>query len=267
MATIVFFHAHPDDESINTSGAMARAAAEGHRVVLVVATAGEVGEVEEGFLDEGERLGDRRRGETEESARVLGVARTVFLGYRDSGMMGTEDNDHPASFWQAPVTEAAARLAALLDDESADVLVAYDSNGGYGHPDHIQVHRVGHAAADLAGTPRVFEATTNRDRVKEQIEQAREAGIEGFEESEDDDEFYDTLGVPDSEITTEVDVSAYLAHKEQSLRAHASQIPDDSWFLSMDPPDFAAAFGIESYIRTRPPFTGRIPEDREDWLL
>jgi LmbE family N-acetylglucosaminyl deacetylase len=265
MATLVFFHAHPDDESINTSGTMARAAAEGHRVVLAIATAGEEGEVAEGFLAEGEPLGDRRRAETEVSAAALGVARTVFLGYRDSGMMGTEANDHPGSFWMAPVGEAAGRLAALLQEESADILVAYDSNGGYGHPDHIQVHRVGHAAAVLAGTPRVFEATTNRDRVKEQIAKAREAGVEEFED--EDESFYDTLGSPDAEITTEVDVTAYLSEKEASLRAHASQIPEDSWFLSMSPPDFNAAFGIESFIRTRPPFEGRIPEDREDWLL
>lgn len=265
MATIVFFHAHPDDESINTAGTMARAAAEGHRVVLVVATAGEEGEVEDGFLDEGERLGDRRRSETEQSAEVLGVARTVFLGYRDSGMMGTEANDHPASFHQAPVDEAAARLAALLDEESADVLVTYDRNGGYGHPDHIKVHRVGHAAADQAGTPRVFEATANRDRIRDQASRARESGVEGFED--EDDDFLDTLGTPDAEITTEVDVTEYLGQKEASLRAHPSQIADDSWFLSMDPPTFAAVFGIESYIRTRPPFEGLVPEDREDWLL
>ena len=267
MATLVFFHAHPDDESINTSGTMARAAAEGHRVVLAVATAGEEGEVAEGFLDEGERLGDRRRARPRLRRRSLGVARTLFLGYRDSGMMGTEANDHAASFWRASVPEAAGRLAALLQEESADVLVAYDSNGGYGHPDHIQVHRVGHAAADLAGTPRVFEATTNRDRVKEQVAQAREAGVEGFEDEDEDESFYETLGMPDAEITTEVDVTAFLEQKEASLRAHATQIPEDSWFLSMSPPDFEAAFGIESYIRTRPPFEGRIPEDREDWLL
>jgi LmbE family N-acetylglucosaminyl deacetylase len=265
MATLVFFHAHPDDESINTSGTMARAAAEGHRVVLAVATAGEEGEVAEGFLDEGERLGDRRRAETEASATILGVARTVFLGYRDSGMMGTEANDHPASFWRASVPEAAGRLAALLQEESADVLVTYDPNGGYGHPDHIQVHRVGHAAADLAGTPTVFEATTNRDRVREQVAQAREAEVEGFED--EDESFYDTLGMPDAEITTEVDVTAFLEQKQASLRAHASQITEDSWFLSMTPPDFEAAFGVESFIRTRPPFEGRIPEDREDRLL
>ncbi|CAN5260086.1 PIG-L family deacetylase [soil metagenome] len=263
MATLVFFHAHPDDESIGTGGSMARAAAEGHRVVLVVATGGEEGEVADGFLEDGELLEHRRRVETERSAQILGVARTVFLGYRDSGMMGTPTNQHPASFWQTPVETTAAELLAILEEEAADVLVVYDSNGGYGHPDHIQVHRVGHAAATMARTQRVYEATINRDRVAEQMAQAQEAGIEMVEDAD----WVAELGVPGSEVTTEVEVVPFLAAKEASMRAHASQIAEDSWFLTLPPPAFAGAFGIESYIRTTPPFTDRIPEDREDWLL
>jgi LmbE family N-acetylglucosaminyl deacetylase len=119
MATLVFFHAHPDDESIATGGAMTRAAAEGHRVVLVVGTGGEEGEVADGFLDEGEALEQRRRVETDASALILGVARVVWLGYRDSGMMGTPANDHVESFWQADVEEAARALAAVLTEEEA----------------------------------------------------------------------------------------------------------------------------------------------------
>src|SRR5436853_4691571 len=159
MATFVFFHAHPDDESMSTGGTMARARAEGHRVVLVTATRGEHGEVADGFLEPGEVLWARRVRETEAAAEILGVSRAEFLGYVDSGMMGTPTNDAPESFWQADIEEAAQRLAAILQEENADILTIYDDHGLYGHPDHIQVHRVGHRAAALAGTPKVYEAT------------------------------------------------------------------------------------------------------------
>ena len=125
---------------------MARAKAEGHRVVLVVATNGEHGEVPEDLRD-GETLVDRRRAETEASAAALGVDRVVWLGYRDSGMTGWEQNADPSSFLRADVEEAAGRLAAVLEEESADVLTTYDWHGNYGHPDHVKVHQVGHRAA------------------------------------------------------------------------------------------------------------------------
>ena len=137
MATLVCFHAHPDDEAIATGGAMAKAAAEGHRVVLVVATRGEEGEVAPGVLGPGEPLGERRVAEVTAATAILGVHRLEFLGYRDSGMMGTPANDDPAAFWQADVDEAAGRLAALLDEERAAAVTTYDDHGVYGHPDHI----------------------------------------------------------------------------------------------------------------------------------
>ena len=167
MATLVFFHAHPDDEAIATGGSMAAASDAGHRVVLIVATGGEEGEVADGFLGDGETLGEVRERETCAAASILGVARVEFLGFRDSGMMGEDANQHPESFWRAEVATAAGRVAAILEEESADVLSVYDDHGGYGHPDHIQVHRVGHRAAELVGTPRVFEATMNRDLIRE----------------------------------------------------------------------------------------------------
>ena len=165
MATLVCFHAHPDDEAIATGGTMAKAAADGHRVVLVCATRGEHGEVPDGFLGAGESLADRRVLETDAAAMALGVSRVAFLGYTDSGMVGTPENELDGSFWRADVEEAAARLAAILVEEQADVLTCYDEIGGYGHPDHIQVHRVGLRAGELAGTPKVFQATINRDHV------------------------------------------------------------------------------------------------------
>jgi LmbE family N-acetylglucosaminyl deacetylase len=254
MATLATFHAHPDDEAIGVGGTMRLASTAGHRVVLVVATAGEEGEVDDGFLDPGELLGDRRIAETMRSAELLGVSRVVFLGYRDSGMMGTEQNRNPDSFWQADVERAAAKLAAVLDEEAADVLTYYDANGGYGHPDHIQVHRVGARAAELAGTPRVYESTVNRDRIRDMARQAIEQGLVGWEE--DDEASYDELGLPEGELTTVVDVSSVLEVKRAAMAAHASQIPDGSWFMQLAPEAFAMAFGEEWFARRVPPPSG-----------
>src|SRR5687767_4397524 len=143
MATLVTFHDHPDDESIAMGGVMAKASDEAHRGVLVVATRGERGEVEDGFVGEGEPLWRRRWQESRGSAAILGGARVEFLGYVDSGMIGTPENDVPESFWQADLEEAATRLATILTEEGADVVTIYDEHGHYGHPDHIQVYRVG----------------------------------------------------------------------------------------------------------------------------
>src|SRR5205807_4808010 len=247
MATLVSFHAHPDDEAIPTAGTLAKAAKDGHRVVLVFGTKGEHGEVEDGFLAAGESLAERRVQETHRSAEILGAARVEFLGYVDSGMMGTPENDAPESFWQAHVDEAARRLAAILDEEQADVLTIYDENGVYGHPDHIQIHRVGVRAAELAGTPRVYESTANRDDVKRGLLEARDAGIELPGDLDPDD--FDDFGVTEDRITTAVDVTDHLETKRAAMAAHASQISDTSFFLAMPPEFFARAFGTEWYIR------------------
>lgn len=252
MATFVFFHAHPDDECIQTGGTMAKVAADGHRSVLVVATRGELGEVADGFLDAGEPLGLRGIRETLESAKVLGVDRVEFLGYVDSGMMDTSGNDGPYSFWGADIESAAARLAAILREEAADVLTVYDANGGYGHPDHIQVHRVGVRAAELAGTPSVFEATMNRDEVFRTMREAREtlppeqaAEIPDFENA--DFEF----GVPEALLTHAVDVSEFVGTKRESMRCHRSQISDEDFFLTIPDNQFARVFGTEWYTSRR----------------
>jgi LmbE family N-acetylglucosaminyl deacetylase len=245
VATLVFFHAHPDDESIGTGGAMARAADEGHRVVLVVATRGEHGEVEPGFLAEGESLAERREVETQASAAILGAQRVEFLGYVDSGMIGTPENELPASFWQADVDEAAARLAAILTEEAADVLTVYDDHGGYGHPDHIQVHRVGLRAAELAGTPSVFEGTMNREHMIEGMQQAKAQGLWPDDVPIDVPEEF---GTPAALITHGVDVRPWLDRKRASMRAHASQISEQSFFLSMADEMFERAFGTEWFV-------------------
>jgi LmbE family N-acetylglucosaminyl deacetylase len=248
MATLVSFHAHPDDESIHVGGTLAKAAKDGHRVVLVFATRGEHGEVAEGFLDDDEVLAQRRELETAQSAEILGAQRVEFLGYQDSGMIGTPENELSDAFWQADVDEAAERLAAILREEQADILTAYDSDGGYGHPDHIQVHRVGLRAAELAGTPRFYEATHNRDHLRRIMEMAAESGAIPREEVPDVSQT-STFGRPESAITTTVDVSEFIAAKRASMAAHASQIPDDSFFLKMPDEAFAATFGLEWFIR------------------
>ena len=256
MATLVSFHAHPDDESIQTGGMLAKAAAAGHRTVLVFGTRGEHGEVDEGFLEPGETLGERRTQETLRSAEVLGVSRVEFLGYVDSGMMGTPENDAEGSFWQADVHEAAQRLAEILTEEQADILTVYDSDGGYGHPDHIQVHRVGVRAAELAGTGRVFEGTMNRDHLRRMIEEGRASGAIPPEDVPDVSDT-STFGRPEAVITTTVDVRDHLGAKRASMASHASQISETSFFLAMPEEGFARAFGSEWFIRHGVPETHR----------
>jgi LmbE family N-acetylglucosaminyl deacetylase len=251
MATLVCFHAHPDDESIATAGTMAAAAAAGHRVVLVCATRGEHGEVVEGVLDDGEQLGVRRTTETFDAADALGVQRVEFLGHLDSGMMGEPENDHRGAFWQADVDQAAHRLAAVLFEEEADVLTIYDDHGGYGHPDHIQVHRVGARAAGLAGVSRVYESTMNRTRIAESIMAQVEAGLIDLDEWDGPDPSGlegESFGSPDEIITHAVDVTDHLAAKRAAMAAHASQIGPDHFFLAMDDDVFSQAMGTEWYI-------------------
>ena len=273
MATLVCFHAHPDDEAIATVGTMARARDEGHRVVLVVATDGAHGEVPDD-LAAGETLVGRRRAETDASARELGVDRVEFLGYTDSGMTGWHQNHHDESFWQADLDEAAGRLIDILVEESADVLTIYDWHGGYGHPDHIQVHRVGCRAEQLVRDRlpglRVVESTMNRDELRRGIELAKEAGMgdlgpdgggDGFDPDGPMDDG-NPMGTPEAELTLGVDVSAYVDRKRASIAAHRSQVSDGSFFLQMPPDMFAQAFGREWYIEH-----DRAPGMRMGWLF
>ena len=245
MATAVFFHAHPDDECTSTGGTIAKAAAAGHRVVLVTATRGELGECPDGILAAGEELWERRVKELHAAARILGVARGEFLGYRDSGMVGTRGNDDPECFWQADVEEASHRLAAILQEEKADVLTVYDDNGAYGHPDHIQVHRVGVRAAEIAMTPHVFEATMNRDQIRRLIKMMPVP--EGADAPNPDE--MENLGVSESLITTKIDVRDVLEIKREAMRCHETQVGDMGFFLSMPPDAFSMAFGDEWFVR------------------
>lgn len=254
MVTIVSLHAHPDDESITVAGLLARAADAGHRVVLVFGTRGELGTPVEGVLAEGEQLATRRTAECYESARVLGVERVEFLGYMDSGMMGDDTNDQPWVFWQADVEQAANRLAAILREEEADLLTTYDDHGGYGHPDHIQVHRVGRRAAELAGVSLVVEATSNREMVLEFTRRAAEEGLaDAVVAAEEHDEpkppsLPDDFGTPVAQITHVLDAIPAIARKRASMLAHGSQIGPDHFMAAMPDEIFGLAFGTEWFV-------------------
>jgi LmbE family N-acetylglucosaminyl deacetylase len=256
--TLVVFHAHPDDEALLTSGTMARASAQGHRVVLVVATAGGVGLVSSDFLADGESLADRRTAELRRSATALGCARTVVLGYPDSGL----DGANPAGFASVDLDEAAGRLADLLVEEQADALTIYDPAGGYGHPDHVRVHDVGQRAAELAGTPLVLEATVNRDLLTRAL---RLVGRVYRFPPEFDPTVFDRAYTPGRLITHRVDVRRYAIRKRTSMAAHASQATADgadrtlAAFLRIPLPIFRRVFGQEWYVEH-----GRQPGARVD---
>ncbi len=255
MGTLVCFHAHPDDESIATAGTMAKASSAGHRVVLVVATRGEHGEPVPGVLADGEQLAVRRTEETWASGQVLGVDRIEFLGYVDSGMAVTRTSEQPWCFARADVDRAAARLALILSEERADVLTTYDDNGGYGHPDHIQVHRVGRRAAERAGVEQVFESTINRTHIARSIAAARDANPGGLPEGLDgpDLDADPDFGKPEEVITHQVDVRPWLERKRSSMLAHRSQMADDHFLLAMPAPMFETGLGHEWYIAEGPP--------------
>lgn len=262
MATLVFVHAHPDDEASQTSGTMARAVAEGHRVVLVIATNGDHGEAAED-LAPGQSVAEYRRVEAEAAARVIGTHRIVWLGYADSGMTGWDQNAHDDAFGRADVGEAAARLAAVLDEEDADLVTTYDWHGGYGHPDHVQVHRVAHRAVALARRrPRLLESTMNRDAMRREYLRLRELGVDGAFDPDAPMDDGNPFGTPEADLHHRVDVSEFIEVKRVALACHASQTTDIGMFLSMPVDLFARAFGVEYFIEP-----GREPGLRDGWIL
>jgi LmbE family N-acetylglucosaminyl deacetylase len=249
--TLVSFHAHPDDEALLTGGTLATAAARGHRVVLVVATLGDAGLASEEVLAAGP-LRERRRGELEAAAAALGCARVEWLGYDDSGMRGEHAGAGTSAFSTADVDEAAGRLAALLDEESADVLTVYDPAGGYGHPDHVAVHVVGVRAAELARrAPRVLEATVDRASL---LRAARFVSkVPGVPAGFSPDGLAAAY-TPREVITHVVDVRAGAGAKRAAMEAHVSQAGggDDArtlaLFLRLPRPLFTRVFGREWFV-------------------
>ena len=266
--TLVAFHAHPDDEALLTSGTMARAAAEGHRVVLVVATDGDLGLAATAYGDPGSgRLGTVRMQELQASARALGTARVETLGYADSGLGPELFPDPPGRvrFARADVEEAAQALAAILTEERADVLLTYDANGGYGHRDHVRVHQVGARAAELAGTPRVLQATVPRDLIVRAIRLV--ARVYRFP-SEFDPTSFERAYSPSSAVTHRISVWRYARQKRAAMRAHASQASADGGadrtlaaFLRIPRPLFDLVFGREWYVDASRPAGSEVVHD------
>lgn len=259
MSTLLLVHAHPDDESISTGGVMMKARAGGRRVVLVTATRGEVGEIHN-MDPEATRphLADVRTKELEAAARILGVNRGEFLDYRDSGMVGTADNEDPRSFHQASLKDAAGKLAAILREERPDVVVTYAEDGFYGHPDHVKAHYATKAALDLlekeGWRPRKFYymaiPRSLMERFREEMpEEARQDGIGAT-----------IQGTPDELVTTKVDVSEYVDRKREAFAAHVSQNDPNSWFTTMADQLYRLAFGTEYYQLARGKPGSELPE-------
>jgi N-acetyl-1-D-myo-inositol-2-amino-2-deoxy-alpha-D-glucopyranoside deacetylase len=296
---LLLVHAHPDDECFATGGLIARSIAEGRRVDLVVCTGGEEGEVHDPALDPDEarpRMREIRAGELDCSVTALsshgpGELHLHRLGYRDSGMMGSESNANPECFWQADLEEATGRLVAVVRAAQPAVMVTYDANGNYGHPDHINAHRIGvaamQAAADSsryhdAGTAyavaKFYEVAFSRDRWDGVMEEMKARGIKLPWDAETDADGEaatdaavrsesaeeESFGMPEAEITTRVDVTAWSDAKRAAMECHRTQRQDFGWLLEL-PDDLAPRIlSPETFVLTRWPYQGIAPGLRED---
>lgn len=277
--TLLAVHAHPDDECISTGGILARYAAEGVRTVLVTCTDGAVGEISDPALATPENLAEVRSHELDDSVRILGISRSVRLGYRDSGMAGTADNDHPRSLNQAPFEEALARVVRVVREEQPQIIVTYDERGGYGHPDHVRAHQLAVAAFEAAADParypeagaawstsKLYYAVVPRSGMRAFGERLRAAGIEvpfggvaddGNAEAGTQEDA--PFGVPDERVTTFIDVADYVGTKRASLLAHRTQMGPGEFFVRIPEDVFADVFGRETFQRVTGP--GPTPED------
>ncbi len=265
---LLLVHAHPDDETINNGATMAMYAALGAQVTLVTCTRGEEGEVLIPALahlaaDRDDLLGEHRVNELALAMKELGVADHRFLGapkctYRDSGMMGTAPNDRSDVFWQAPLQEATGYLKEIIDEVKPHVLITYDEFGGYGHPDHIQAHRVAMAAAQEAHwqIPKIYWNVMPRSVIQEGIDAMKKIGSDfmGAERAEDlpfakDDSFVHAL----------IDGNEYVEKKMSAMRAHATQIEVDGPFFALSNNLGLQVWGNEFYTlvkgQKQPPLT------------
>ena len=258
---LLLVHAHPDDESIGQGATMARYVSEGAGVTLVTCTAGEMGEILVPDLvhlaaDQEDKLGDHRRGEIADAMTALGVTDHRWLGgfgtYRDSGMQWHEDGYaiaadtiHENAFWRADLTEAADHLVAVIREAQPQVLVTYDQFGGYGHPDHIQAHRVAMYAASLAGVPsyrrdlgeawdvpKIYWNAMSETRLREAVRRMRENGDDETFAGIDPDGPMPPFVTPDDLISTRIDARDYAATKLRALKLHATQVETDGPMFS-----------------------------------
>jgi N-acetyl-1-D-myo-inositol-2-amino-2-deoxy-alpha-D-glucopyranoside deacetylase len=255
--SLLFVHAHPDDETIGTGASMAKYAADGANVTLVTCTLGEEGEVLVPALEgigagKGDQLGGWRIHELEEACRALGVTDHRFLGaagrYRDSGMMDTPANENPRCFWRADLDEAAAQLIEVIREVRPQVVVTYDDFGGYGHPDHIQAHRVTVRAVEQTRdiVQKFYYTAIPRSFIAESIKAMKEQGHEFFGGIENADDV--PFARDNDVITAQVDARDYLDHKVAAMRAHASQIEVDGPFFALSNHIGQKAFGLEHYV-------------------
>jgi N-acetyl-1-D-myo-inositol-2-amino-2-deoxy-alpha-D-glucopyranoside deacetylase len=272
---LLLVHAHPDDESIGQGGTMAKYVAEGRGVTLVTCTAGEMGEIlvpELSHLaaDQDDGLGAHRRGELDEAMAVLGVTDHRFLGgfgrYRDSGMKWHEkgyavpaDDTHENAFWNADLTEAATLLVEVIREVRPQVLVTYDQFGNYGHPDHVQAHRVATYAAALAAVPsyrrdlgdpwditKIYWSAMPESRMRERLRALRaEGNLTAFGGLDPEGPL--PMSTPDAALSAGVDVSAYLDQKMDAMRAHRTQIAVDGPFFALSNNLRDRAWGTEFF--------------------
>ncbi|MER5758744.1 PIG-L family deacetylase [Streptomyces sp. NPDC002082] len=263
--TLMAVHAHPDDEATSTGGVLAQYAAEGIRTVLVTCTDGRCGDGPGGTKPgapghDPAAVAVMRRQELEVSRDVLKISDLETLDYADSGMMGWPSNDAPGAFWQTPVEEGAARLAELMRHYRPDVVVTYDENGFYGHPDHIQAHRITMAALEMTElTPKVYWTTMPRSAMQRFGEVMREFGEDMPEPDPAEAAALAGIGLPDEEITTWVDTTAYSGQKYDSLAAHASQ-GESIFFLKMGKEKFGELMGVETFVRVKDATGAAVPE-------
>jgi N-acetyl-1-D-myo-inositol-2-amino-2-deoxy-alpha-D-glucopyranoside deacetylase len=264
---LLLVHAHPDDESIATGATMAKYAAEGALVTLVTCTLGELGEIIPPDLahlaaDRDGGLGQYRIGELAAACAALGVTDHRFLGgagrWQDSGMMGEPSNQAAGCFWQADVDEAAAALLEVIRDVRPQVMVSYDANGFYGHPDHIQAHRVAMYGALLAAVPsyrldlgesweiaKIYWSATKESRMRDGLRRMRDAGTPFFDIDPDGE--MPSFVTPDELVTTEIDGRDRVEQKLAAMRAHATQIAVDGPFFALSNNVGNEAWGIESF--------------------
>jgi LmbE family N-acetylglucosaminyl deacetylase len=255
-------HAHPDDEAIGTGGVLARYSDEGVRTVLVTCTNGELGDAPGGVKPEDpahdeDMVVPLRLAELQASCKALGVTHLELLGYHDSGMEGWPQNELPDAFWNTPVDVAAKKLADLMRIYEPQVVITYDENGFYGHPDHIQANRVTHAALEQCGIPaKLYYTAVARSSLRAFGEILAEAGVETPIDVDANPDF----GTPDERITTVVDCTPVATRKFASLAAHASQ-SDNIFFLQMGEELFATMMGTESFVRVHDTTEAPVPED------
>jgi N-acetyl-1-D-myo-inositol-2-amino-2-deoxy-alpha-D-glucopyranoside deacetylase len=282
--TFMAVHAHPDDEVFGTGGTFARYAAQGVHTVLVTATMGEEGEIVDPSLDEEAkqamfpRLAEVRRQELQRAVEALQIQELRLLNFRDSGMAGTESNNHPEAFYRATFDEAVKRLVAIIREVKPQVIVTYDAFGTYGHPDHIQAHRVTNAAFEAAGEARCFpELGLPIWQVKKLYYTAMPrsfmvAAMKTAQESDAPGPWNNPamntaiMGTPDEIISTRIDVQDYIGQKMQAFAAHKTQIAPDNFLFTLPEEQHKQVFGYEYFVLARSAIPSKEGEMEQDML-